>query len=76
MKPSEVTPITGELIDEIMTRAGLPDGVCQVLQGDGSTGAALTRADVDKIFFTGSVATGKKVMKAAADTLMAKQSHP
>ncbi|MFU8803707.1 MAG: aldehyde dehydrogenase family protein, partial [Bradymonadaceae bacterium] len=37
-----------------------------VIQGDGTTGAALTRADVDKIFFTGSVATGRKVMAAAA----------
>lgn len=66
LKPSEVTPITGELIDELMRRVGLPEGVFQVLQGDGSTGAALTQADVDKIFFTGSVATGKKVMAAAA----------
>jgi acyl-CoA reductase-like NAD-dependent aldehyde dehydrogenase len=67
LKPSEVTPITGMLIDELVSRLDLPEGVCQVLHGDGSTGAALTRADVDKIFFTGSVATGKKVMKAAAE---------
>lgn len=66
LKPSEVTPITGELIDELMARVGLPEGVFQVVHGDGSTGAALTECDVDKIFFTGSVATGKKVMAAAA----------
>lgn len=66
LKPSEVTPITGELIDELMRRVGLPDGVFQVIQGDGTTGAALTEGDIDKIFFTGSVATGKKVMAAAA----------
>jgi acyl-CoA reductase-like NAD-dependent aldehyde dehydrogenase len=66
LKPSEVTPITGEVIAEVFERAGLPDGVVEVVHGDGSTGAALTEADVDKIFFTGSVATGRKVMAAAA----------
>lgn len=66
LKPSEVTPLTGELIAEIFKEAGLPQGVVQVLQGDGSTGAALTSCDVDKIFFTGSVMTGRKVMEAAA----------
>lgn len=66
LKPSEVTPLTGELIREIFEAAGLPPGVVEVVQGDGGTGAALTAADVDKIFFTGSVATGRKVMAAAA----------
>ncbi len=66
LKPSEVTPITGEIIDEIFRRIGLPRGVVEVVQGDGSTGAALSEADVDKIFFTGSVATGRRVMAAAA----------
>ena len=66
LKPSEVTPITGEIIREIFQRIGLPTGVVEVLQGDGSTGAALCECDVDKIFFTGSVATGRRVMAAAA----------
>lgn len=66
LKPSEVTPITGMLIKSLMARLDLPKDICQVLIGDGSTGAALTEANVDKIFFTGSVATGKKVMAAAA----------
>lgn len=66
LKPSEVTPITGEIIAEIFRKIGLPEGVVEVIQGDGSTGAALTDAEVDKIFFTGSVATGRKVMAAAA----------
>lgn len=66
LKPSEVTPMTGEIIDEIFRRIGLPRGVVEVVQGDGTTGAALTEADVDKIFFTGSVATGRRVMEAAA----------
>lgn len=66
LKPSEVTPLTGMLMKNLMDRINLPKDVCQILMGDGSTGAALTEADVDKIFFTGSVATGKKVMAAAA----------
>lgn len=66
LKPSEITPITGEVIRELFAKAGLPDGLVQVVQGDGQTGAALCEADVDKIFFTGSVDTGRKVMAAAA----------
>jgi acyl-CoA reductase-like NAD-dependent aldehyde dehydrogenase len=66
IKPSEVTPITGEIIREVFQRIGLPKGVVEVVQGDGSTGAALSECEVDKIFFTGSVATGRRVMAAAA----------
>lgn len=66
LKPSEVTPITGDLIAEIFKAARFPQGVVEVIQGDGTTGAALAHADIDKIFFTGSVATGRKVMAAAA----------
>ncbi len=67
LKPSEVTPMTGELIRELFEEAGFPKGVVEVVQGDGSTGAALTNADIDMVFFTGSVETGKKVMAAAAE---------
>ena len=66
LKPSEVTPMTGELIRELFEDAGFPRGVVEVVQGDGSTGAALTASEIDMIFFTGSVATGRKVMEAAA----------
>lgn len=66
LKPSEVTPLTGELIRELCEEAGVPKGVIEVVQGDGSTGAALVEADVDMVFFTGSVNTGKKVMAAAS----------
>jgi acyl-CoA reductase-like NAD-dependent aldehyde dehydrogenase len=66
LKPSEVTPLVSRLIEEIFSRAALPRGVVEVVHGDGSTGAALCAADVDKIFFTGSVATGRRVMEAAA----------
>jgi acyl-CoA reductase-like NAD-dependent aldehyde dehydrogenase len=66
LKPSEITPLTGEVVRDAFGRIGLPEGVVEVVQGDGSTGAALVDAEIDKIFFTGSVATGRKVMEAAA----------
>ena len=66
LKPSEVTPLTGEVIRACFERAGLPSGVVEVVQGDGLTGAALVEADIDKVFFTGSVATGRRVMAAAS----------
>lgn len=66
IKPSEVTPITGEILREVFQRIGLPSGVVEVVQGDGTTGAALSEAAIDKLFFTGSVATGRRVMAAAS----------
>ncbi|MHB0777225.1 betaine-aldehyde dehydrogenase [Halomonas sp. WWR20] len=66
-KPSEVTPLSAIKLAEIFTQAGLPDGVFNVVQGDGRVGAMLTEHDdIDKISFTGEVGTGKKVMSAAA----------
>ncbi|HEY0320910.1 MAG TPA: aldehyde dehydrogenase family protein [Pyrinomonadaceae bacterium] len=70
LKPSELTPLIGLKIGEVFKRAGLPEGLLQVVTGDGSTGAALVEAGVDKIMFTGSVATGKRVAEAAARKLM------
>jgi succinate-semialdehyde dehydrogenase/glutarate-semialdehyde dehydrogenase len=69
VKPSELTPLTGLKIKEVLDRAGLADGLLEVATGDGSTGAALVGAGVDKIIFTGSVATGKRVAEAAAKYL-------
>lgn len=69
LKPSELTPLTGLKIRDVFTRAGIAAGVLQVVTGDGSTGAALVGAGVDKIMFTGSVATGKRVAEAAAKYL-------
>jgi succinate-semialdehyde dehydrogenase/glutarate-semialdehyde dehydrogenase len=70
LKPSELTPLTGLKIKEVFTRAGLPDAVLHVVSGGGETGAALLEARVDKIMFTGSVATGKRVAEAAARHLI------
>jgi len=66
LKPSELTPLTGLKIKDVLKRAGLADGLLRVVTGDGSTGAALVGAGVNKIMFTGSVATGKRVAEAAA----------
>ena len=68
LKPSEVTPLTALLMGECVRECGLPDGVYQVAPGFGETGAALIDA-VDFLMFTGSTATGKKVMERAARTL-------
>lgn len=69
LKPSELTPLVGLKIADVFKRAGLAEGVLQVVTGDGTTGSALVEAGVDKIMFTGSVVTGKRVAQAAAKTL-------
>ena len=70
LKPSELTPLTALKIKQVLTRAGLAEDLLQVVTGDGSTGAALIGAGVDKIMFTGSVATGRRVAEAAANYLI------
>src|SRR5439155_1656269 len=67
-KPSEITPLTSLLMLEGLTECGMPENVFQVATGYGPTGAALVD-EVDMIMFTGSTATGKKVMQTAAETL-------
>src|SRR5207237_8643913 len=69
LKPSELTPLTGLKIKDVFDRAGLADGLLQVVTGDGSTGAALVGSGVDKIMFIGSVATGKRVGEGEASYL-------
>ena len=69
LKPSEYTPLTtlraAQIINEI-----LPPGVFNVIAGDGSLGAAMsTHPDINKIVFTGSTPTGKKIMESAAGNL-------
>jgi acyl-CoA reductase-like NAD-dependent aldehyde dehydrogenase len=68
LKPSEITPLTSLLMLEGLKECGLPENVFQVATGYGETGAALVD-EVDMIMFTGSTATGKKVMQKAAETL-------
>ncbi|HZR83014.1 MAG TPA: succinic semialdehyde dehydrogenase [Candidatus Binatia bacterium] len=68
IKPSEVTPLAVERTRDLLVAGGLPTDLLQVVQGKGDVGAWLID-EVDMICFTGSVATGKKVMARAAETL-------
>lgn len=70
LKPSEKSPLTAIRIAELAMEAGLPEGVLQVVPGFGHTaGAALAEhMDVDAVAFTGSTATGKRIMAAAANS--------
>jgi acyl-CoA reductase-like NAD-dependent aldehyde dehydrogenase len=70
LKPSEFTPLVALKLQSLLEEAGLPKGVLQVVVGDGATGAALVDAGVDKLIFTGSVTTGKRVAAAAAERLL------
>ncbi len=69
MKPSEITPLSGQLVKDLADEAGLPADVVQVIHGNGATGAALVAADTDVIAFTGSPAVGKKIGAATAAVL-------
>lgn len=70
LKPSEHTPLVTLALARTAASAGLPPGVLEVVTGDGRTGAALSAAEVDRVCFTGSVATGKVVARAAIDRLV------
>lgn len=67
LKPSEFTPFSALKIAKLGTEAGLPDGIFNVLPGDGRVGRALvTHPGTDYITFTGSTATGMRIMADAA----------
>ncbi|TVQ83971.1 MAG: aldehyde dehydrogenase family protein [Micavibrio sp.] len=67
LKPAEFTPLSAALFAEICVEAGLPDGVVNIVQGAGKTGAALVaHDDVDKIAFTGSTEVGRIIRAATA----------
>ena len=70
LKPSEVAPYSGDWAVRLLMEAGVPDGIVQTLHGDGETGAALVDGGVQKISFTGSVRTGKKIAAACAEQLI------
>lgn len=70
LKPSELTPLIAVEIGKIFEKAGLPQGVLTVATGNGTTGAALVAAKPQRILFTGSVATGRKIAVQAAEHLI------
>jgi acyl-CoA reductase-like NAD-dependent aldehyde dehydrogenase len=70
LKPSELTPLVALELASLLHAAGVPEDVFQVVVGEGPAGAALLRAPIDKLVFTGSVATGKRIAVAAAERLL------
>jgi len=70
LKPSEFTPRCALKLQELLFAAGLHRDLLHVVPGEGPAGAALVAAPIDKLIFTGSVATGKKIARAAAEKLL------
>ncbi len=70
LKPSELTPLIAIELQRLLLEAGLHPDLMQVVIGEGAVGAALTESAIDKLIFTGSVATGKRVAQAAARRLL------
>src|SRR5579859_55398 len=70
LKPSEVTPLIALQLKALLGEAGVPDDIFQVLPGAGETGAALVKGEIDKLVFTGSVATGRRIAQIAAERLL------
>ena len=60
--------MVNQMVAELYEEAGFPDGVYNLIQGDGSTGSALVRDDVDVILFTGSAEVGQDIRKHCAST--------
>jgi aldehyde dehydrogenase (NAD+) len=71
LKPSETAPISAQIIAEILVEAGVPQGVFNLVQGDGAgVGSAISaHPDIDMVSFTGSTRAGVLVAKAAADSV-------
>ena len=70
VKPSELTSLMALELASLLYAAGVPRDVFQVVVGDGATGAALIHSEIDKLIFTGSVPTGKRIAQAAAVRLL------
>jgi acyl-CoA reductase-like NAD-dependent aldehyde dehydrogenase len=70
LKPSELTPLIALELQALLRAAGVPDDIFQVLPGEGETGAALVGSEIDKLVFTGSVATGRRIAQIAAERLL------
>src|ERR1700724_3441318 len=70
VKPSEFTSLTALELASLLHQAGIPREIFQVVVGDGVTGSGLISAEIDKLGFTGSVPTGRRVAQAAAARLL------
>ena len=70
LKPSEFTSLVALKFQILLRDAGVPQAVFEVVVGDGPTGAALLNSEIDKLVFTGSVPTGKRIAQSAAARLL------
>ena len=70
LKPSEFTPACALKLQALLHEAGVPQGILQVVVGEGPVGASLIDSPIDKVIFTGSVATGRRVGVAAAQKFL------
>jgi succinate-semialdehyde dehydrogenase/glutarate-semialdehyde dehydrogenase len=70
LKPSELTPVIAIELQTLLREAGVPEKVFQVLPGNAATGADLVAGEIDKLVFTGSVATGRRIAEVAATKLL------
>jgi acyl-CoA reductase-like NAD-dependent aldehyde dehydrogenase len=69
-KTSDFTPQCGALIEKLFIDSGFPKDLVKIVQGGGEVGQALIDASADKVMFTGSVATGRRVAEACAKKLI------
>jgi len=70
LKPSELTPLCALELASLLHHAGVPEGVFQVVIGEGPAGAALIESAIDKLIFTGSVSTGRRIAQTAGARLL------
>jgi len=70
LKPSEFTPLIALELQSLLREAGVPNDVFHVLPGEGAAGATLVKSEIDKLVFTGSVSTGRRIAQVAAETLL------
>jgi acyl-CoA reductase-like NAD-dependent aldehyde dehydrogenase len=70
LKPSELTPLIALKLAELLHASGVPEDIFQAVIGEAETGAALLHSEIDKLVFTGSVQTGKRIATAAAERLL------
>jgi aldehyde dehydrogenase (NAD+) len=68
LKPAETTPLSALHFCDVLRQAELPPGVVNIVTGDGRTGAAIVKSDVDKVAFTGSTDVGKAIQRELAGT--------
>jgi aldehyde dehydrogenase (NAD+) len=68
LKPAETTPLSALLFCDVLRQAEVPEGVVNIVTGDGRAGAALVKSDVAKVAFTGSTEVGKAIQRELAGT--------